>query len=62
MRYYTVEYEHTYYGHTQSCITRAVYFQLESAQQAMMTMIHRGQVVTGLCEHTLESSRRGTPK
>jgi len=62
MTYYTVEYEHTYYGHTQSVITRACYFQLESAQQAMMTMIHRGQVVTGLYEHKLASVRGGTPK
>ena len=52
-RYYTVEYEHIPYGHTTSRIERAVYFQLESAQEAMMKMIKRGQVVTGLNEQQL---------
>lgn len=52
-RFYTVEYEHIPYGHTQSRIERAVYFQLESAQEAMMKMIKRGQVVTGLNEQRL---------
>ena len=51
--YYTVEYEHIPYGHTESRIERAVYFQLESAQEAMMKMIKRGQVVTGLNEQQL---------
>lgn len=31
----------------------AVYFQLESAQEAMMKMIGRGSVVTGLTSATL---------
>jgi hypothetical protein len=52
-RYYTVEYEHIPYGHTQSRIEKATYFQLESAQEAMMKMIRRGNVVTGLNEQQL---------
>ena len=59
--YYTVDYEHTYYDQPNSVIARAVYFQLHSAQEAMMKMIHRGIVVTGLSEHKLSSVRTGTP-
>ena len=52
-RFYTVEYEHILYGHQSPTLQKAVYFQLQSAQEAMMKMIHRGQVVTGLNEQLL---------
>ena len=55
--YYTVEYEHIPYGNDQSRIERAVYFQLESAQEAMMKMIKRGQVVTGMSEHKWDGKK-----
>ena len=53
--YYTVEYEHIPYGNDQPRIERAVYFQLESAQEAMMKMIKRGQVVTGMNENRIKN-------
>lgn len=47
MEYYTVEYE--YMGETKF----ACYFQLESAQEAMMKMIKLGMNVKGLEEKFL---------
>ena len=51
--YYAVAYEHVLYGHTQPSIQYAVYFQLESAQNAMMSMIKRGQTVLSMEEKKL---------
>jgi hypothetical protein len=51
--YYAVAYEHILYGHTQPSIQYAVYFQLESAQNAMMTMLKRGQTVLSMEEKKL---------
>lgn len=67
-KYYVVSYMHTLYGHDQPTLQHAVYFQLESAQEAMMKMIKRGQDVEGMEEKTLAVSpqilgivRKGTP-
>ena len=67
-KYYVVSYMHTLYGHDQPTLQHAVYFQLESAQEAMMKMIKRGQDVEGMEEKTLVVSpqilgivRKGTP-
>ena len=66
--YYVVSYMHTLYGHTEPTLQHAVYFQLESAQEAMMKMIKRGQEVVELKEKKLVASpqilgivRKGTP-
>ena len=47
---------HTLYGHDQPTLQHAVYFQLESAQEAMMKMIKRGQEVVELKEKSLAVS------
>ena len=67
-KYYVVSYMHTLYGHDQPTLQHAVYFQLESAQEAMMKMINRGQEVVELKEKSLAVSpqilgivRKGTP-
>ena len=67
-KYYVVSYMHTLYGHDQPSLQHAVYFQLQSAQEAMMKMIRRGQDVVGMEERKLEVSpqiltihRKGTP-
>lgn len=67
-KYYVVSYMHTLYGHDQPTLQHAVYFQLESAQEAMMKMIKRGQEVVELKEKSLAVSpqilgivRKGTP-
>ena len=67
-KYYVVSYMHTLYGHDQPTLQHAVYFQLESAQEAMMKMIKRGQEVVELKEKKLVASpqilgivRKGTP-
>lgn len=66
--YYTIAYTHTLYGDTQPTTQYAVYFQLQSAQEAMMKMINRGQDVIGMEEKKLVLSpqiltihRKGTP-
>lgn len=46
--FYTVAYQHVLYGHTEPSIQYAVYFQLESAQEAMMKMIKNGVDVKGM--------------
>lgn len=67
-KYYVVSYMHTLYGHDQPTLQHAVYFQLESAQEAMMKMIKRGQDVVEMKEKSLAVSpqilgivRKGTP-
>ena len=47
--FYTVEYE--LHGEKKF----ACYFSLESAQEAMMKMIKRGQVVTGMNENKIKN-------
>ena len=66
--YYAVGYRHTLYNDTQPTTQYAVYFQLQSAQEAMMKMIKRGQDVLGMEEKKLVLSpqiltihRKGTP-
>tara|TARA_B100000902_G_C26952833_1_gene736682 strand:+ start:337 stop:507 length:171 start_codon:yes stop_codon:yes gene_type:complete len=49
--FYTVEYE--LHGEKKF----ACYFSLQSAQEAMMTMIKRGQVVNGLETKTLKNTK-----
>lgn len=56
--FYAVEYEHMFYGETKPRSAFAVYFQLESAQEAMMKMIKRGQVVLGLNERKIKSNQQ----
>ena len=67
--YYAIGYRHTLYNDTQPTIQYATYFQLESAQEAMMKMIKRGQDVLGMEEKKLLSypqiltiHRKGTPQ
>jgi hypothetical protein len=67
-KYYVVEYEHTYYNHTHSTRTKAVYFTLESAQEASLKMMKRGQHIHSVHEEKLlnkpeilEIRREGTP-
>lgn len=66
--YYAVEYNHILYNDTQPTTQYAVYFQLESAQNALMTMLKRGQDVVGMKEMKFLSypqirtlHRKGTP-
>ena len=44
-KYYVVEYDHTYYNQPHSVRAKAVYFNLESAQEASLKMMQRGQQV-----------------
>lgn len=46
--FYVVAYEHIYYGKTKPSIAYAVYFNLESAQQAMMKMIQNNVNCLGI--------------
>ena len=66
--YYAIGYEHIPYGHTESTTQYACYMTLQSAQETMMKMIKRGQVVIGMEEKKLVLSpeiltihRKGTP-
>jgi len=54
--FYTVEYEHVFYGETEPKSAFAVYFQLESAQEAMMKMIKNGVNVKGMETMTFSTS------
>lgn len=51
--FYVVAYEHIYYGKTEPSIAYAVYFNLESAQQAMMKMMQNDVNCLGLESKTL---------
>jgi len=51
--YYAIGYRHTLYNDTQPTTQYATYFQLQSAQEAMMKMIKRGQDVIGMEEKKL---------
>ena len=55
-RFYTVEYEHILYGHQSPTLQKAVYFQLQSAQEAMMKMIKNGVNVKGMETMTFSTS------
>jgi len=66
--YYTIAYTHTLYGDTKPTTQYACYMTLQSAQEALMKMIKRGQDVIGMEEKKLVLSpqiltihRRGTP-
>jgi hypothetical protein len=66
--YYTIAYTHTLYGDTKPTTQYACYMTLQSAQEAMMKMIKRGQDVIGMEEKKLVVSpqiltihRKGTP-
>lgn len=68
-KYYVVEYDHIYYNQTQPTRTKAVYFNLESAQEASLKMMRRGQQVHSVHEEKLLSKpqilsihRTGTPQ
>ena len=68
-KYYVVEYDHIYYNQTQPTRTKAVYFNLESAQEASLKMMQRGQQVHSVHEEKLLSKpkilsihRTGTPQ
>ena len=67
-KYYVVEYDHTYYNQPHSVRAKAVYFNLESAQEASLKMMQRGQQVHSVHEEKLLSKpkilsihRTGTP-
>ena len=68
-KYYVVEYDHIYYNQTQPTRTKAVYFNLESAQEASLKMMQRGQHIHSVHEEKLLSKpqilsihRTGTPQ
>ena len=67
-KYYVVEYEHIYYDQHLLTRAKAVYFTLESAQEASLKMIKRGQHIHSVHEEKLlnkpeilEIRREGTP-